>query len=129
IHDTFVQTGADLDMGWKLPATFQRAGLPTPEMSLGSPVGAGPDSPMYRHIAETVRSLLPVMERYGVASPEEVMVDNLADRLRIGMTAAGTVCATPCLIGAWTRKLETISTDSSGSFSNFVSKIENCRPN
>ena len=106
VHDTFVQAGADVDMGWKLFATFQRAGLPSPEMFLGSPVGAGPDSPMYRHIAETVRSLLPMMEHYGVASAEEVMVDNLADRLRMEMTAAGTVCATPCLIGAWTRKLE-----------------------
>ena len=103
IHDTFVQAGADVDMGWKLFATFQRAGLPSPEMFLGSPVGAGPDSPIYRHIAETVRSLLPMMEHYGVASREEVMVDNLADRLRVEMTAAGTVCATPVLIGAWTR--------------------------
>ena len=110
VHDTFVQAGADVEMGWKLFTAFQRAGLPSPEMFLGSPVGAGPDSPMYRYIAETVRSLLPMMEHYGVASAEEVMVDNLADRLRIEMTAAGTVCATPCLIGAWTRKLETIST-------------------
>ena len=102
IHDTFVQAGADIDMGWKLFATFQRAGLPGPEMLLASPVSAGPDSLMYRHIAETVRSLLPMMERYGVASAEEVMVDNLADRLRADMTAAGTVCATPVLIGAWT---------------------------
>ena len=106
VHDTFLKAGADVEMGWKLFATFQRAGLPGPEMFLGSPVGAGPDSPMYRHIAETVRSLLPMIERYGVASAEEVMVDNLADRLRTEMTAAGTVCATPCLIGAWTRKLE-----------------------
>jgi SAM-dependent methyltransferase len=106
VHDTFVQSGADVEMGWKLFATFQRAGLPGPEMFLGSPVGAGPDSPMYRHIAETVRSLLPMIESYGVASADEVMVDNLADRLRMEMTAAGTVCATPCLIGAWTRKLE-----------------------
>jgi hypothetical protein len=31
------------------------------------------------------------------------MVDNLADRLRVEITAAGTVCVTPVLIGAWTR--------------------------
>jgi SAM-dependent methyltransferase len=106
VHDTFVQAGADVDMGWKLFATFQRAGLPDPEMFLGSPVGAGPDSPMCGHIAETVRSLLPMIERYGVASAAEVMVDSLADRLRMEMAAAGTVCATPCLIGAWAHKLD-----------------------
>jgi hypothetical protein len=65
---------------------------------------------MYMYIAETVRGLLPMMEYYGVASAEEVMVDNLADRLRIEMTTAGAVSAAPCLIGAWTRKLDTIST-------------------
>ena len=43
------------------------------------------------------------MEHYGIVSADEVMVDNLADRLEMGMTAAGTVCATPVLIGAWTR--------------------------
>jgi SAM-dependent methyltransferase len=106
INDTFARAGADVDMGWKLFATFQRAGLPNPELFLGSPIGAGPDSPMYRHIAETVRSLLPMMEHFGVASAKEVMVDDLADRLRTEMSAAGTVCATPCLIGAWTRKIE-----------------------
>lgn len=110
VHDTFVHAGADVEMGWKLSSTFERAGLPRPEMFLGAPVAAGPDSPMYSYIAETVRSLLPMMEHYGVASAEEVLVESLADRLRIEMTAAGTVCATPCTIGAWIRKLDTIST-------------------
>jgi hypothetical protein len=36
-----------------------------------------------------------MMEQYGVASAEEVKVENLADHLRIEITAAGTVCATP----------------------------------
>ena len=106
VHDTFTHSGADVEMGWKLSSTFERAGLPSPEMFLASPVGTGRNSPMYRYIADTVRSLLPMMEHYGVASAEEVMVDNLADRLRIEMTAAGTVCATPCTIGAWIRKLD-----------------------
>jgi hypothetical protein len=47
-----------------------------------------------------------MMEYHGVASAEEVMVDNLAEHLRMEMTAAGTVYVTPCLIGAWTRKPE-----------------------
>jgi hypothetical protein len=34
-------------------------------------------------------------EQYGVASAEEVKVENLVDRLKIEITAAGTVCATP----------------------------------
>ena len=43
------------------------------------------------------------MERYGIVSAKEVLVDSFADRLKIEMTAAGAVCATPALIGAWTR--------------------------
>ena len=37
-----------------------------------------------------------MMEPSGVASAEEAKVENLADHLRIEITAAGTVCATPC---------------------------------
>jgi hypothetical protein len=37
-----------------------------------------------------------IMEPCGVASAEEVEVENLADHLRIEITAAGTLCATPC---------------------------------
>jgi hypothetical protein len=37
-----------------------------------------------------------MMEQYEVASAEEVKVENLADHLRIEITAAGTVWATPC---------------------------------
>jgi hypothetical protein len=37
-----------------------------------------------------------MMEQHGVASAEEVNAENLADHLRIEITAAGTMCATPC---------------------------------
>jgi hypothetical protein len=36
-----------------------------------------------------------MMEQSGLASPEKVKVEHLADRLRIEITAAGTVSATP----------------------------------
>ena len=94
-----VQAGADVEMGWKLFAIFQRAGLPSPKC-FGLARRRRARLTHVQTIAETVRSLVPMMEHYGVASVEEVMVDNLADRLRMEMTAAGTVCATPCLIGA-----------------------------
>jgi hypothetical protein len=38
---------------------------------------------MYGHIAETVRSLLPMMELLGIASAEEVTVESLAERLKM----------------------------------------------
>ena len=95
-------------MGLKLFSTFRRAGLPSPEMVLGSRVEGGPDSPVYRHLAQTIRSLLPMMERYGVASAEEVMVESFADRLQAEVTAAEAILVMPCLVGAWTRKPENL---------------------
>jgi len=109
IHETFRQAGVDIDMGLKLFSTFRRAGLPGPEMVLGSRVEGGPDSPVYRYLAQTVRSLLPMMERYGVASAEEVMVESFADRLQAEVTAAEAILVTPCLVGAWTRRIESFS--------------------
>ena len=50
--------------------------------------------------------LLGIIKEAGKIHVLLTMVDNLADRLRMEMTAGGTVCATPCLIGAWTRELE-----------------------
>jgi hypothetical protein len=109
IHETFLQAGVDIDMGLKLFATFRRAGLPGPEMLLGSRVEGGPDSPAYGLLAQTLRSLLPMIERYGIASAEEVMVDSFADRLRAQVTSAGAILAGPFLVGAWTRKIESSS--------------------
>jgi ubiquinone/menaquinone biosynthesis C-methylase UbiE len=109
IHETFRQAGVDIDMGLKLFSTFRRADLPSPEMVLGSRVEGGPDSPVYRYLAQIVRSLLPTMERYGVASAEEVMVESFADRLQAEVTAAEAILVTPCLVGAWTRKLKSLS--------------------
>ena len=46
--------------------------------------------------ADDFLSQYQMMEQFGVAWAEEVKVENLADRLRIEIIAAGTVCATPC---------------------------------
>src|SRR5262245_57868458 len=43
IVETFRRSGADLEMGMKLYATFIAAGLPSPQMILGGRVGGGPD--------------------------------------------------------------------------------------
>jgi hypothetical protein len=38
-------------------------------------VESGPDSPVYAYVAQTTRTLLPLMERTGVATATEVEVD------------------------------------------------------
>lgn len=96
-------SGFETQMGDKLFATFAAAGLPAPQMIAGSRVEGGPQSPVYDYMADTVRSLLPAIERTGIATTAEIEVDTLADRLRREAVANGACIVLPPLIGAWSR--------------------------
>jgi SAM-dependent methyltransferase len=104
IIQTLKRSGARTQLGLELHQIFLSAGLPPPSLRLDASVGAGPESPAYELVAEVARSLLPAMEKFDVATPAEVRVDTLADRLREEVTAGGGVVVAPSLIGAWTRK-------------------------
>ena len=103
IHATFWRAGLELDMGSKLHATFRRAGLPAPEMLLSARVESGPDSYAYDYLAQTARSLLPLMKQFEIISSAIFEVDTLADRLREAVVEANAVLVMPALVGAWTR--------------------------
>lgn len=103
ILETFERTGFEFDMGPKLFATFRAAGLPMPQMISAARAEGGPDSLAYAYVAETLRSLLPAMERVGVATAEQVQVDTLAERLRREAVANDACIMLPPLVGAWTR--------------------------
>jgi SAM-dependent methyltransferase len=104
IVQTFVRAGIDHRTGLKLPRIYRDAGLPAPRTLQGARVESGPDSPVYAWLAETTRTLLPLMERTGVATAAQVGVDTLAARLREEVVAADATVVPPPLIGAWTRK-------------------------
>ena len=67
-------------------------------------VEGGAGSAAYELTAETVRSLLPMMERLGVATSSEFEVDTLAARMEAETCAGGGVIMPPPMIGAWARK-------------------------
>lgn len=92
-------------MGDKLVATFQAAGLPTPETITASRAEGGPQSKVYHYVAETVRSLLPAIERLGVATSGEIEIDTLAGRLREEVVTQDGCILLPSYVGAWTRNL------------------------
>jgi SAM-dependent methyltransferase len=104
VVQTFIRAGIDHRTGLKLSRIYRDAGLPAPETLQGARVESGPDSPVYAWLAETARTLLPLMERTGVASAAEVEVDTLAARLREEIVTAEATVVPPPLIGAWTRK-------------------------
>ena len=82
ILEVFEHSGAHLDMGIGLYRAFVDAGLSPPAMHLESPIGAAKTWAGYRYMATIFQSLLPLLEKYGLATAEQVDVDTLATRLR-----------------------------------------------
>lgn len=103
IIEAFERGGFATDMGTDLYRVFLDAGLPEPHMIGATRIEAGGDTFAYDYIAATIGSLLPLMQRTGVASAEDVMVDDLGDRLRTEALAHRACIMLPALIGAWTR--------------------------
>jgi ubiquinone/menaquinone biosynthesis C-methylase UbiE len=97
------RAGFEVDMGGKLFETFLAAGLPAPQMISAARVEGGPASVVYDYLAETLRSLLPAMERLGIATAAEVGIDTLAERLRREAVEHTASIMLPPLIGAWAR--------------------------
>jgi hypothetical protein len=101
---TFHQAGGNLAMGMKLYGTFLEAGLPAPQLRYEAAVGAGPDWVGYEYWAETVRTLLPLLQQFGIATEEEIGMETLAERLREETVGRGGVARLPVLVSAWFRK-------------------------
>ena len=101
--EAFAAGGAELDMGTNLYATFLHAGLPAPNMIAATPVSGGPAASGYEQMAQVLRSLLPTIERRGIASNEEIGISTLAERLRDDAVANDRVLFMSRVVGAWAR--------------------------
>ena len=104
LAQTFERAGINVRTGLRLGRIFRDAGLPAPQLLQSAHVDGGPDSAVYALIAETTRTVLPLMERTGVATTDEVAVETLAARLRAEAVALDAVLVHPPLVGAWARK-------------------------
>jgi len=103
IRRTMECAGVQKQIGDELHRIFPAAGLPLPQLRLEAPVLVGPDPGPYEWSAETLRSMLPMTEKLGIATADEVGIDTLAERLRTETLAANAVVKFPDLISAWTR--------------------------
>jgi ubiquinone/menaquinone biosynthesis C-methylase UbiE len=101
--EAFRHAGIDAYAGYNLLRHFQEAGLPVPQMELAAGIGGGPDWNGYDYAAETLRSVLPLLLKFGLATAEEVDIETFADRLRAETVANGGVVKVPDLVGAWVR--------------------------
>jgi hypothetical protein len=99
--------GAGLNLGSKLYTVFLAAGLPAPSMRVDTPIVGAFDSGAEvacQVLAEVLRSLLPLMDRFGVVTATEVDVDTFAHRLLNELRVGGGVMIWNSIIGAWARK-------------------------
>lgn len=103
IAETFHRSGCWADLGLHLTRLFLNAGLPWPQIKAEVPVGGEPGSYIYPWITETLRSLLPRMEQFGLASTAELGLDTLLARMEAEALARQAQLVGPLQFAAWAR--------------------------
>jgi hypothetical protein len=88
------------DVGCRLVACFEEAGLPTPHMIWES-IAGGPASPVWRWLAMSYGCMLPHMARLGLRPADTGDPDTLADRLVAAATAVRAQIVSPPQACAW----------------------------
>lgn len=101
-----VATVADIEAGYRLRQTFVAAGLPAPQMHAEAVVEGGADSWIYRYMAETIRSLLPMAATHQIGGFDEAALATLEARLRADVVASGGVVVCWPAVGAWCQRPE-----------------------
>lgn len=103
VREAFRRSGIDSQTGLRLYHVFLEAGLPAPQIACESFIGGGTDWPWYELIAGRVRSLLPMLLDYRIATREEIGIETLATRLRDALISQQGVGMAPDLVAAWTQ--------------------------
>jgi len=98
---TVEREGADIHMGFHLPAVFAQAGLAI-EQVRAEAVVLLPETPY--PFGAIVRAMLPRIVQHGVATAEELDIDTLDQRLREERASANAVYVGDMVFSAWARK-------------------------
>jgi SAM-dependent methyltransferase len=103
-RETLRMHGTQTRMGSRLHATFVEAGLSAPSMRLEALIGGGVKSAdVLRLMSDLIATLLPEMQRLGVATSAEVGVETLYERLQSESLAGANVLLGHFQIGAWSQ--------------------------
>jgi ubiquinone/menaquinone biosynthesis C-methylase UbiE len=104
IQEALRRSGARIDMGMHLYATYRYAGFVDTTTTVSHLSGCGVSREMVEFFTETIRSVLPKLEQYAIATREEVRIDTLADRLEAAGRAADPQWVSTRYIAAWAKK-------------------------
>jgi len=103
-REAFRRAGARIDMGMRLYHTYRDAGFVGVATMASHMSGCGVRREMVDFFVEGIRSILPKIEQYGIATREEVQIETLADRLEAAGRAADPQWISLRYIAAWAHK-------------------------
>lgn len=103
LTESFRRSGLDPVLGARLADVMWDAGFDE-ATTLGLQGYRPPgDRDGARMAAQIIRTLLPIIEKTGIATPEEVDIDTLEDRIQRECLRHGAIFKPPTLVGAWAR--------------------------
>jgi ubiquinone/menaquinone biosynthesis C-methylase UbiE len=105
ISESLQRAGARIDMGMHLYHTYRDAGFVETGTSSSHLSGCGVSPEMINYFVETLRSMLPKIEQYGIATREEVQIDTMADRMEVAARATDPQWVGTRYVSAWARKI------------------------
>ena len=98
--DALTKAGFAQRMGPALFTAYRAAGLPGPRLCMGMFAEGGPDAPAWAW-ANVIGATVPLMERLGIATRDDVDPPTLADRLLAETLAYDGCVFGPPMAGAW----------------------------
>ena len=101
---TMRRHGTETHMGAKLHGTFVGAGLELPTMRLEAPVGTPANLAWLQRFRELIATLVPEMERLGVATAGQVDIETLVERISNEAARTNSIIIGVFSIGAWARR-------------------------
>jgi ubiquinone/menaquinone biosynthesis C-methylase UbiE len=104
VSEVLRRSGARIDMGMRLYATYRDAGFVNTATEVSHLSGCGISREMAEYFADTLRSLLPKIIEYGLATNEEIQIDTLADRIAAAGRETDPQWVASRVISAWARK-------------------------
>ncbi|MEO6395635.1 MAG: class I SAM-dependent methyltransferase [Devosia sp.] len=102
IRKMYAMMGLSPDMGMKLHATFRAAGL-NPTLTGFTRVGNREEPAGFDFLTESVRSLMPALEKLGIATAAEIDINTLSTRLAAEAMASDPAIFYPRFVVAWAR--------------------------
>jgi 2-polyprenyl-3-methyl-5-hydroxy-6-metoxy-1,4-benzoquinol methylase len=103
LTESFRRSGLDASLGARLAHVMRHAGFDGATVLGLQGYFEADDRDGARMAAGIIRTLLPVLEKTGVATPDEVDIDTLEDRIARDCTHHNLIFKPPTLVGAWAR--------------------------